>query len=141
MEIKSGRYEHDGNSSFVHVQRMPKAQLLIGKEEILMKQETIDRIRKFTDDRDWDQFHSAANLAKSIVIEAAELLECFQWNDEEYDLQHVKEELADVIVYSQNLLDKLGLDVDEIVNMKMGMNERKYPVEKAKGKSDKYDRL
>lgn len=98
-----------------------------------MKQETIDRIRKFTDDRDWEQFHSAANLAKSIVIEAAELLECFQWNDEEYDLQHVKEELADVIVYSQNLLDKLGLDADEIVNMKMGMNERKYPVEKAKG--------
>ena len=55
-----------------------------------MKQETIDRIRKFTEDRDWDQFHSPANLAKSIVIEAAELLECFQWNDEEYDLQHVK---------------------------------------------------
>ena len=80
-------------------------------------------------------------LAKSIVIEAAELLECFQWNDEEYDLQHVKEELADVIVYSQNLLDKLGLDADEIVNMKMGMNERKYPVEKAKGKSAKYDCL
>ena len=106
-----------------------------------MKQETIDRIRKFTDDRDWEQFHSAANLAKSIVIEAAELLECFQWNDEEYDLQHVKEELADVIVYSQNLLDKLGLDADEIVNMKMRMNERKYPVEKAKGKSAKYDCL
>ena len=83
----------------------------------------------------------AENLAKSIVIEAAELLECFQWNDEEYDLQHVKEELADVIVYSQNLLDKLGLDADEIVNMKMGMNERKYPVEKAKGKSAKYDCL
>ncbi len=89
-----------------------------------MRQETIDRIRKFTDDRDWNQFHSAANLAKSIVIEAAELLECFQWSDEEYDLQHVKEELADVIVYSQNLLDKLGLDADEIVNMKMGMNEK-----------------
>ena len=70
-----------------------------------MKQETIDRIRKFTEDRDWDQFHSPANLAKSIVIEAAELLECFQWSDEEYDLQHIKEELADVMVYSQNLLD------------------------------------
>lgn len=55
-----------------------------------MKQETIDRIRKFTEDRDWDQFHSPANLAKSIVIEAAELLECFQWSDEEYDLQHIK---------------------------------------------------
>ena len=106
-----------------------------------MKQETIDRIRKFTEDRDWDQFHSPANLAKSIAIEAAELLECFQWSDGEYDLQHVKEELADVMVYSQNLLDKLGLDADEIVNMKMTMNEAKYPVEKAKGKADKYDRL
>ena len=82
-----------------------------------------------------------ANLAKSIVIEAAELLECFQWSDEEYDLQHIKEELADVMVYSQNLLDKLGLDADEIVNMKMTMNEEKYPVEKAKGKSDKYNQL
>ena len=80
-----------------------------------MKQKTIDRIRKFTEDRDWDQFHSPANLAKSIVIEAAELLECFQWSDENYDLQHVKEELADVMVYSQNLLDKLGLDADEII--------------------------
>ena len=106
-----------------------------------MEMKTINRIRKFTEDRDWDQFHSPANLAKSIVIEAAELLECFQWSDEEYDLQHVKEELADVIVYSQNLLDKLGLDGDEIVNMKMTMNEAKYPVEKAKGKADKYDML
>lgn len=106
-----------------------------------MKQETIERIRQFTDDRDWDQFHSPANLAKSIVIEAAELLECFQWNDEEYDIQHVKEELADVLVYCQNLVDKLGLDVDEIVNMKMEQNEAKYPVERARGNSAKYDRL
>ena len=90
-----------------------------------MKQETIDRIRKFSDERDWDQFHSPANLAKSIVIEAAELLECFQWNNEEYDLQHVREELADVMVYSQNLLDKLGLAADEIINMKMTQNEAK----------------
>ena len=106
-----------------------------------MKQETIDRIRKFTEDRDWDQFHGPANLAKSIVIEAAELLECFQWSDTDFDLQHVKEELADVIVYSQNLLDKLGLDADEIVNMKMAQNEAKYPVEKAKGSSAKYTEL
>ena len=62
-----------------------------------MKQETIERIRKFSEDRDWDQFHSPANLAKSIVIEAAELLECFQWNDEEYDIQHVKEELIETL--------------------------------------------
>ena len=106
-----------------------------------MTQKTIERIRKFTEDRDWDQFHSPANLAKSIVIEAAELLECFQWSDEEYDLQHIKEELADVMVYSQNLLDKLGLDADEIINMKMTMNEAKYPVEKAKGSAVKYDKL
>ncbi|MCR5684591.1 MAG: nucleotide pyrophosphohydrolase [Lachnospiraceae bacterium] len=105
-----------------------------------MKQETIERIRKFSVDRDWDQFHTPANLAKSIVIEAAELLECFQWSDE-YDINAVKEELADVMVYSRNLLDKLGLDEDEIINKKMDQNERKYPVEKAKGRSDKYDKL
>ena len=106
-----------------------------------MKPETKERIRKFSEDRDWDQFHSPENLAKSIVIEAAELLECFQWSDNDYDLQHVKEELADVLVYTQDLLDKLGLDADEIVNMKMEQNERKYPVEKAKGNAAKYDQL
>ena len=106
-----------------------------------MKEKTIERIRKFTEDRDWDQFHSPANLAKSIVIEAAELLECFQWNETEYDLQHIKEELADVLVYLQNLLDKLELDADEIVNMKMEQNEAKYPVDKAKGNAVKYTEL
>ena len=106
-----------------------------------MKQATIDRIRKFTEDRDWDQFHSPANLAKSISIEANELLECFQWSDTEYDISHVKEELADVLVYCRNLLDKLELDEDEIVNEKMSRNEAKYPVEKAKGKANKYDQL
>ncbi len=106
-----------------------------------MKEKTIERIRKFTEERDWDQFHSPANLAKSIVIEAAELLECFQWSDTEYDLQHIKEELADVLVYSQNLLDKLELDADEIVNMKMEQNEAKYPVDKAKGNATKYTEL
>ena len=106
-----------------------------------MKEKTIERIRKFTEDRDWNQFHSPANLAKSIVIEAAELLECFQWNETEYDLLHIKEELADVLVYSQNLLDKLELDADEIVNMKMEQNEAKYPVDKAKGNAVKYTEL
>lgn len=106
-----------------------------------MNPKTIERIRKFSEDRDWDQFHSPENLAKSIVIEAAELLECFQWSGTEYDLQHVKEELADVIVYTHDLIDKLGLDADEIVNMKMEQNERKYPVEKAKGNAAKYEQL
>lgn len=106
-----------------------------------MKEETIDRIRKFSEDRNWDQFHSPANLAKSISIEANELLECFQWSDDDYDIERVKEELADVIIYCQNMLDKLELDADEIVNDKMAQNERKYPVDKAFGKADKYDQL
>lgn len=103
-----------------------------------MKQETIDRIRKFTEDRDWSQFHSPANLAKSISIEANELLECFQWDEDNYDREHVIEELADVIVYCQDMLNVLDLDVDEIVNDKMNSNEKKYPVESAKGNSKKY---
>ena len=106
-----------------------------------MKDETIARIRKFTEDRDWDQFHTPSNLAKSIAIEAGELLECFQWNDTEFDLEHVKEELADVLVYSRNMLDRLGLDEDEIVNSKMDKNETKYPVDKSKGSSAKYTEL
>ena len=105
-----------------------------------MKQETIERILKFTADRDWDQFHTPANLAKSISIEANELLECFQWSDTDYDLEEVKDELADVIVYCIDMLDKLGLDADEIINRKMSKNEAKYPVEKAKGNSTKYNK-
>ena len=84
-----------------------------------MKQETIARIRRFTKERDWEQYHTPANLAKSISIEAGELLECFQWSDTDYDLTHAGEELADVMVYCQNMLDALGLDADAIINAKM----------------------
>ena len=106
-----------------------------------MKQETINRIRRFSQERDWDQFHTPANLAKSISIEANELLECFQWSDTDYDLQHVKEELADVMVYCQNMMDALGLDADAIINTKMDQHEAKYPVEKCRGRNTKYDQL
>ena len=106
-----------------------------------MNKQTINRIRKFTEDRDWNQFHSPENLAKSISIEANELLECFQWSDTDYDFEAVKEELADVLVYCRNMLDKLELDEDEIVNAKMDKNEAKYPIEKAKGNSKKYNQL
>ncbi len=106
-----------------------------------MKQETIARIRKFCQERDWDQFHTPANLAKSISIEAGELLECFQWSDTGYDRKHVGEELADVMVYCQNMLDALGLDADEIISAKMDQNEAKYPVEKCRGSNAKYDQL
>lgn len=106
-----------------------------------MKKETVDRIHKFIDERDWSKFHSPANLAKSISIEASELLECFQWSEEEYDLEHVKEELADVFIYCHDLLDKLGLDEDTIVNAKMEKNEKKYPVSKSRGNATKYTNL
>ena len=106
-----------------------------------MKAETLARIARFTEDRDWEPFHTPANLAKSISIEANELLECFQWSDDNYDLEAVKDELADVIVYCVDMLDRLHLDVDEIINAKMAKNEAKYPVEKARGSSAKYTRL
>ena len=106
-----------------------------------MNQTTIDRIRQSTKERDWNQFHSPANLAKSIMIEAGELLECFQWSEKDYDIEHVKEELADVLIYCYDMLDNLGLDINEIVNHKMDKNEVKYPVEKARGNAKKYDEL
>lgn len=99
------------------------------------------RVRRFTEDRDWGQFHSPANLAKSISIEAAELLECFQWSDEGYDRAHVLEELADVMIYCLQMVEVLDVDVIDILNRKMDLNEKKYPVDKAKGLSEKYDKL
>lgn len=106
-----------------------------------MNKETKERIKQFINDRDWDQFHSPANLSKSISIEANELLECFQWSDDNYNLEDVKEELADVLIYCQQLLDKLNLDEDKIINSKIDKNEAKYPIEKSKGNSKKYNEL
>lgn len=99
------------------------------------------RIKDFNDERDWNQFHSPSNLAKSISIEAAELLECFQWNNDQYDLNAVKEELADVVNYCIQMSQVLDLDLIQIVNQKMDKTEKKYPVSKAKGVSTKYDKL
>lgn len=103
-----------------------------------MKKKTIKRIRKFTSDRDWNKFHTPNALAKTIAVEATELLECFQWSAE-YKIEKVKEELADVIVNCQNLADELKLDLDEVVNAKMEQNEKKYPVSKFKGIAKKYN--
>ena len=99
-----------------------------------------NKIKQFHQERDWNQFHSPENLAKSISIEAGELLECFQWNNE-YDLDEVKEELADVINYCLLMADKIGVDPKQIVLDKMEKTAKKYPVEKAKGKSTKYNKL
>ena len=106
------------------------------EEDRLIKLE--ERISKFTLDRDWTKFHTPSNLAKSISIEASELLECFQWDDVNFNLEHVKEELADVINYSIQLSQVLNLDLIDIVNSKMDKNEKKYPIEKAKGNAKKY---
>lgn len=99
------------------------------------------RIKKFNEDRDWDQFHSPSNLAKSIAIEAGELLECFQWNDKDYSRENVLEELADVTNYCIQMAQVLGVDLIDIVNNKIDITEKKYPVAKAKGVSTKYDKL
>ena len=99
------------------------------------------RIDKFNKDRDWDKFHSPANLAKSISIEANELLECFQWNDNDYDIEEVKEELADVMNYCIQMSHVLNVDIIDIINAKMDKTEKKYPVDKAKGVSTKYNKL
>ncbi len=103
-------------------------------------QTVTEELNQMTEERDWDQFHSPENLAKSIVIEGAELLECFQW-DSNYDLEQVKAELADVLSYCLMLCDKLNLDPAQIVHDKLQATLKKYPVEKAKGKNTKYTDL
>ena len=103
--------------------------------------ELLVRIKKFNEDRDWDQFHTPSNLAKSISIEASELLECFQWNDTEYNMDNVLEELADVMNYCLQMAQVLNVDVIDIVNKKMDVTEKKYPIDKAKGVSTKYNQL
>lgn len=100
----------------------------------------IQKIKEFNEKRDWDQFHSPENLAKSISIESGELLECFQWNSD-YEIEEVKSELADVINYCLLLADKIGVDPEKIVLDKMNVTALKYPVEKAKGVSTKYNKL
>lgn len=97
-------------------------------------------IRLFNAERDWDQFHSPENLAKSISIEAGELLECFQWGDD-YKKDKVCEELADVFNYCFLLADKIGVDPERIILEKLEKTRQKYPVEKAKGTSKKYTEL
>lgn len=97
-------------------------------------------IDEFNKERDWDQFHSPENLAKSISIEAGELLECFQWNND-YNKEEVCEELADVFTYCLLMADKLGVDPKDIILRKLDKTRKKYPVEKAKGISTKYNKL
>jgi dCTP diphosphatase len=99
-----------------------------------------DQLRAFVNERDWNQFHSPENLAKSISIEAGELLECFQWGTDG-DIARVTDELADIMTYCLLLADRLGVEPDQIVLDKLAKTREKYPVDKARGRSTKYDAL
>jgi NTP pyrophosphatase (non-canonical NTP hydrolase) len=98
-----------------------------------------DELRQFVAERDWAQFHTPETLAKSISIEAGERLDCFQWGDASTD--DAKDELADVLTYCILLADRLEVDPDTIVLEKLAKTREKYPADKARGRSDKYDRL
>jgi NTP pyrophosphatase (non-canonical NTP hydrolase) len=102
--------------------------------------DVLEALRPFVAEREWAQFHTAENLAKSVSIEAGELLECFQWSPE-FDRADVQAELADVLTYCFLLADKLGLDPEQIVLAKLDETSAKYPVDKARGRSTKYDQL
>lgn len=106
-------------------------------------------VKKFRDDRDWNQFHKPKDLAVSLTIEAAELLECFQWKSDEDiekkikdgDLENIRHEIADVAVYLLHLCDQMNIDLYQAIKEKMKLNEEKYPVSKSKGSSKKYTEL
>jgi len=104
--------------------------------ENLMKE-----IKQFNEERDWGKFHTPENLAKSISIEAGELLECFQWDGQNYNKEEVCEELADVFTYCIQMAMKLEVEPQEIIMKKLEKTKKKYPVEKAKGVSTKYNKL
>ncbi|MCI9238696.1 nucleotide pyrophosphohydrolase [Lachnospiraceae bacterium 50-23] len=110
-----------------------------------MTQRTIDEVLKFRDDRNWKQFHNPKDLAISISLEAAELLEVFQWSAEDVacvrKVDKIKEELADVLNYCILMADVCGLDLDEIIHEKVRQNNEKYPIEKAYGSREKYTEL
>lgn len=110
-----------------------------------ISKETVNKVLKFRDDRDWKQFHDPKDLAISISLEASELLEIFQWSrDDVYCLDKIdkiKEELADVVNYCILMADACNLDLDKIITDKIKLNAAKYPVDKAKGISTKYNEL
>ena len=111
----------------------------------MLRDETIRRVIQFRDERNWRQFHTPKDLAISLSLEAAELLEVFQWSGTDLAcrdrLDRIREELADVLSYCVLMADVCGLDLDEILREKVAKNEAKYPVEKARGRADKYTEL
>ena len=103
--------------------------------------EILEKLIKFRDDRNWQQFHTPENLTKSISIEASELLENFQWGDQNADIDNIKEEIADIFGYVLLLCEELDIDLIDVTNKKIIKNNEKYPIDKAYGKSEKYNKL
>ncbi len=101
----------------------------------------MEKILDFRNERDWEQYHSGENLAKSLIIEAAELLELYQWGNEVENIERLKEELADVMIYALLLANRYKLDVEDIILKKIKKNAEKYPVKKAYGSAKKYNEL
>ena len=101
-----------------------------------------DRIKKFTEERDWTQFHNAKDLALALSIEASELNECFLWKSaDQGNIDKIKDELADILIYALLFADKYDFDLNEIISLKLDKNEKKYPVDKSKGNAKKYTDL
>lgn len=108
----------------------------------MIDKSTVEKLLKFRDERDWQQFHNSKDLALALSIEASELLEVFLWKkNEDFNKDKLEEELADVLMYGLLLADKNNIDINSIILKKLQKNGEKYPVDKAKGKSDKYDEL
>lgn len=103
--------------------------------------DVIEALLKFRDERNWKQFHTPENLAKSIVLEAAELLENFQWQTHNESIENIKDELADIMTYCLFMCEHYQLDINDIILEKMNKNAKKYPIEKSFGKADKYNKL
>lgn len=105
---------------------------------------SMDKVNQFRDERNWRQFHNEKDLALSITLEASELLEVFQWKtaaEGVENLDAIKDELADVLIYAYMLADNLNLDIDDIIERKLIKNKEKYPVEKSRNNNSKYTEL
>lgn len=112
----------------------------VGEFELLRR-----RVKAFVDERDWEQFHSPKNLSMAMIVEAGELVEIFQWLTERQSespdpqrMRRIEEEMADVLVYLIRLADRLNVDLYEAANRKIAQNEAKYPADKVRGSSKKY---
>lgn len=119
--------------------------MMLENKSLIINQEIVEKILQFRKRRNWAQFHNPKDLAISLSLEAAELLECFQWSGSDTEVtqkrEAMKEELSDVLIYALLMADRLKIDLNEAILEKIAQNEKKYPIEKAYGRSVKYDKL